>query len=360
MIPDIANTNSVHRIHDDIENPTIPSLEETRYYAVADHHRALRQSLIEGPPIPVHYVATKTPKDTLKTIYKVGQYKAALPLNLLCVQSFMAGFFIAMAGHLFLAVGGGILGEALFPVALIAVVLTSAELFTGDALVFIISVLGRQVPVSKLVRNWTVSWIWNFVGALTWAAVLAYASDALEAQRDLAILVATKKASQTWLQAFLKGIGANFMVCLGVWQATCAEDVAGKIVSIWFPVMAFVAMGFEHSIADQFFLPVGMMYGADISIATMFWNVLIPATVGNIVGGGFVMGAIYWYVFDSMTNPWNPFGRVQNGRKTSTRNSRWQSISRRQEKHPVQTDLESNNVERSASSDSIGNTTHSS
>lgn len=357
---DIANHGV--QIHD-VENPTIPSRDEgIRYYTVvADHHRAIRQSLIDGPPIPVHYVATKTPKDTLKTIYKVGQYKAALPLNLLCVQSFMAGFFIAMAGHLFLAVGGGILGAALFPVALIAVVLTSAELFTGDALVFIISVLGRQVPVSKLVRNWTVSWIWNFAGALTWAAVLAYASDALEAQQEFVIHVATKKASQTFAQAFVKGIGANFMVCLGVWQATCAEEVAGKIFAIWFPVMAFVAMGFEHSIADQFFLPVGMMYGADISIATMFVNVLIPATLGNIVGGGFVMGAVYWYVFDSMTNPWNPFGRgVPHGRSHSTneRQKRWQSIARRQDKHQVPINLESK-IKNSEASESIGSTTDS-
>lgn len=320
-----ADAQDTNNESHDIENQASQS-NEPSMLPIGDQ-LAIRQSILEGQPIPVHYVATKTPKDTLKAIYKNGQYKAALPLNLLSVQSFMAGFYIAMAGHLNFAVGGGILGAALFPMGLIAVVLTSAELFTGDALVFIASVLGRKVPVTKLLRNWTVSWIMNFAGALTWASVLSYASDALEAQQDLVIGLATKKASQTWAHVFIKGTGANFMVCLGVWQATCAEEVAGKIVAIWFPVMAFVAMGFEHSIADQFYIPVGMMYGADISVSRMLIHVLLPATLGNIVGGGICIGAIYWYVFDSMTNPWNPFGRIhERSNLSGARQKLWHSI----------------------------------
>jgi formate/nitrite transporter FocA (FNT family) len=178
----------------------------------------------------VHHISTKAPKDTLKALYKAGQYKASLTMNLLIVQCFMAGVYIAMAGHLYLAVGGGVLGAAVFPTGLIAVVLTSAELFTGDALVFVASVLGGQVSVKKLLRNWIVSWTMNFVGCLFWASVLAYASDSLEdlGQAELAVKVALKKANQPWLHIFLKGIGANFMVCLGIWQATCAEEVAGS------------------------------------------------------------------------------------------------------------------------------------
>jgi formate/nitrite transporter len=322
-----AAEQETNRAINDIESQAAPS-HGPSMLPIRDQ-LAARQSILEGQPIDVHYVATKTPKDTLKAIYKNGQYKAALPLRLLSVQSFMAGFYIAMAGHLFFAVGGGVLGAALFPVGLIAVVLTSAELFTGDALVFIVSVLGRKVSVSKLIRNWTVSWIMNFAGALTWASILAYASDALESQQELVISVATKKASQTWVHVFIKGIGANFMVCLGVWQATCAEEVAGKMFAIWFPVMAFVAMSFEHSIADQFYIPVGMMYGADISISRMLVHVLLPATLGNIVGGGLCIGAVYWYVFDSMTNPWNPFGRTyEKSNLSGARQKLWHSVVR--------------------------------
>jgi hypothetical protein len=134
-----------------------PSWQSSIAYASADN-----------PPIPILYSPTKNPKETLNAVYQAGIYKAGLPLNLLCVQSFMAGIYIAMAGHLLLAIGGGVLGAALFPVGLIAVTLTSAELFTGDALVFVASVLGRRVPLSKLLRNWTVSWCLNFCGCLFW------------------------------------------------------------------------------------------------------------------------------------------------------------------------------------------------
>ena len=254
--------------------------------------------------ISYDYKATKTPKDTLLAVYKTGEYKAALPLNLLMVQSFMAGVYIAMAGHVFLAVGGGVLGSALFPTGLIAVLLTSAELFTGDALVFVASVLGGRVSFYKLLRNWSVSWLMNFVGCLFWSGVMVYACDSLaDLDRvDLAIAVALKKNHESWLAIFLKGIGANFMVCLGVWQATCAEEVAGKVLAMWFPIAAFVMLGFDHCIANQFFIPLGMMYGADISVSRLLFHDLLPATLGNAVGGGIMVGAVYWYVYDSMAS----------------------------------------------------------
>ena len=195
-------------------------------------------------PIPLTYVATKNPKDTLKAVYKAGIYKAGLTLNLLCVQSFMAGIYIAMASQLYLSIGGGVLRAVFFPTGLIAVVLTSGELFTGDALVFVASVLGGKVSVKYLLRNWTVAWTMNFAGCLAWAAVLAYASDALEdlGQKEFAIAVALKKANQPWWNIFFKGIGANFMVCVGIWQATCAEETAGKILALFFPISGFVIM----------------------------------------------------------------------------------------------------------------------
>mmetsp|Transcript_33228 Transcript_33228/g.55617 ORF Transcript_33228/g.55617 Transcript_33228/m.55617 type:complete len:195 (+) Transcript_33228:133-717(+) len=121
--------------------------------------------------IALNYKATKAPKETLEAVYKAGEYKAGLPLNLLMMQSFMAGIYIAMAGQLYLTVGGGVLGASLFPTGLIAVVLTSAELFTGDSLVFCASVLGQRVSFTKLIRNWTVAWIMNFIGCIFWAGL---------------------------------------------------------------------------------------------------------------------------------------------------------------------------------------------
>jgi formate transporter len=251
-------------------------------------------------PLPT---ATKAPKDTLKAVYAAGIYKAALTWDVLVIQSFMAGVYIAAAGHLFLAVGGGVLGATLFPTGLLAVVLTSAELFTGDSLVFMASVLGKQVPFHRLVRNWTVSWISNFSGSLAWAVFLSYLSGALvdSGATELAIHVAEKKALNELPQIFLKAVGANFMVCVAVWQATCAQDVAGKVLALWFPTAAFVMMGFDHCVANMFFLPMGMMLGAKISVGRLF-AALAVASLGNVVGGGIFVGAVYWYVFDSMAS----------------------------------------------------------
>jgi formate/nitrite transporter len=278
----------------------------------------------KSPPpttISLNYKATKAPKETLQAVYKTGEYKAALPLNLLMIQSFMAGIYIAMAGHLYLAVGGGVLGSALFPTGLIAVILTSAELFTGDALVFVASVLGGRVSFGKLVRNWTVAWIMNFAGCLFWASTLAYASDSLKdlGQAEFAVQVALKKANQPWMHILIKGIGANFMVCVGVWQATCAEEVAGKILALWFPIAAFVMLGFDHCIANQFLIPVGMMLGADISISDMLFKALLPATIGNILGGGILVGGVYWYVYDSMASSKQLFVGIREGLLTHSR-----------------------------------------
>lgn len=266
---------------------------------VQHHHAGLRP-------------ATKPPKETLQAVYTVGKYKANLTLTVLTVQSFMAGMYIAMAGHMFLAVGGGILGAALFPAGLIAVLLTSGELFTGDALIFVASVLGKQVTFGRLVRNWTVSWFGNFAGCLTWALLLAFLSDALEdsGQAELAVAVALKKAHQPWMHILLKGIGANLMVCLGVWQWTCVEEAAGKILALWFPITGFVAAGLDHCIANQFLIPVGMMLmaknesyvgdGKSITVAHLLFRALLPATIGNLIGGGIFIGAVYWFVFDSL------------------------------------------------------------
>jgi formate/nitrite transporter len=276
------------------------------------------------PNIPFR-PATKPPKETLLAVYAAGKYKANLRYEVLCVQSFMAGFYIAMAGHTYLSVGGGILGASLFPTGLIAVILTSGELFTGDALVFIASLLGGQVKFRQLLRNWTVAWCCNFIGALTWAG-LAYASNALQdvGQADLAIYVAEKKAHQLLYATFIKGIGANFLVCVGIWQATCAEEVAGKVLALWFPVVAFVVMGFDHAIANQFYIPMGMMLGANVSVGRMF-ACLAMATLGNIVGGGLLVGAIYWFVFDSLST--DALSTVRAGLNRAKR-SLWEATNR--------------------------------
>jgi formate/nitrite transporter len=200
--------------------------------------------------------STKEPPDALQAVYAAGKSKADLTLDILVIQSFMAGLYLGMASHLYLAIGGGVLGAVFFPTSLIAVLLTSAELFTGDALIFVAAVLGGQVSIRSLCRNWTISWICNMAGCLAWAYFMVYLPDSLKDvdKEEYAIEVALRKAYQPWGTIFLKGIGGNFMVCLGVWQSSCAEDVSGKVLAMSFPIAGFVIIGFDNIIANQFFI----------------------------------------------------------------------------------------------------------
>lgn len=105
------------------------------------------------------------------------------------------------------------------------------------------------------------------------------------------------KTSASFSTVFLKGIGANWLVALAMWLAYASKEISGKIIGIWIPVMAFVTIGFEHSIANMFFIPAAIFNGAEISWSEFIFNNLIPATLGNIVGGSILVGGIYWYIY---------------------------------------------------------------
>ena len=258
--------------------------------------------------------STKSPSQTLGALYSAGEYKAGLRLGVLSLQSFMAGIYIAAAGHLFLSLGGGILGAAFFTAGHLGVVLTSGELFTADALTLVASLLGGRVRIHRVLRNWSVSWTLNFAGCLAWAYIIGHASGALQdvGKVEYAIKVAEAKAAQSFLSTFLKGIAANFLVCGGMWQATCADDVAGKALALFFPITTFVASGFDHCIANQFFLSVGMLFGANVSIGNMVAT-LMAATLGNILGGGLFVGTVYWYCFEEMSRLQELQGKIRVG-----------------------------------------------
>jgi len=148
------------------------------------------------PPTENTNVPTRTPKQTLEAVYKVGELKAAETIDVLMVQSLMAGMFKSVACQQYLTLGGGFVGAAVFPVGLIAITLTGAELFTGDSLIFVASIFGQRVSLWSLLRNGSVSWLFNLFGCLLFAAMLGYGSNSLEdsGQADFAVETALKKA----------------------------------------------------------------------------------------------------------------------------------------------------------------------
>lgn len=243
---------------------------------------------------------------------KSAEYKSALPTGKLLVYSVMGGAFIALGGLLSMVVAGGMPGiaasnpglykfvfGALFPLGLVLVVIGGAELFTSDCAVIPFGILNRRIPIWSLGKVWTLAYAGNFVGALLVAYLFAYQSGILHTDPWLSAVlkIGQYKTSGTFTEVFVKGIGANWLVCMAVWLAYGAKDVMGKVVALWFPVMCFVAFGFEHSIANMFFIPTAILSGAPISMNQFLVGNLLPATLGNIVGGALFVALPYWYMF---------------------------------------------------------------
>ena len=161
-------------------------------------------------------------------------------------------------------------------------------------------VLSKRIRCVAWLKNLLLSYAGNFLGSLFVAYFLAYQTRLLDPAPWLhfATGISEAKVSAGFWVLFLRGIGCNWLVCLAIWLAVASDDVAGKILGIWFPIMAFVALGFEHSIANMFFIPLGIFYGAQVSWYQFFVTNLIPVTVGNIVGGSLFVGAIYWFVYE--------------------------------------------------------------
>jgi formate/nitrite transporter len=255
----------------------------------------------------------KSPVETAKAISATAGAKDSANIVNVILLSFLAGAYIAFGGLLAIVASAGMakagapaglekfLFGAVFPVGLIIVVLAGSELFTGNVMFMTLGVLDGSASVGGLAKNWVISWIFNFVGSLFVAYVLAYMGGITPADTPFsakAIAVAEGKVKLDFMTAMIRGIGCNWLVCLAVWLANASDDVIGKIVGIWFPIMAFVAIGFEHSVANMFFIPLGLFLGAQgVTWSTIIVNNLIPVTIGNIIGGGVFVACIYWYTY---------------------------------------------------------------
>ena len=266
----------------------------------------------------------KSPVDTAKAIAGIAGVKENAPIVNVIILSFLAGAYIAFGGLLAEIVTAGMAAAGfppglvklffggVFPVGLMLVIIAGSELFTGNNMYMMVGVLSGKASIGGLAKNWTLSWVFNFVGALFVAYVLAYLTGILTADPYMAgaLTVAKTKAlggatfeaagkvvkSLTWDQAFIRAIGCNWLVCLAVYLAIASDDIVSKIFGIWFPIMTFVAIGFEHSVANMFFIPIGIFLG-EVSWYQCIVNNLIPVTLGNIIGGAIFVGFIYWFTY---------------------------------------------------------------
>lgn len=252
----------------------------------------------------------KSPQEITAATVEIGARKVETARNFwrVLVLSVLAGAYIALGGALSVIIGAGfptvtasnpamqkLLSGTVFPIGLILVVVLGAELFTGNNALLMPTFLKRRCTGMDVVRNWTLVWAGNFIGCLIFAWLLVIATGIMDGNpyRSAVTGMAVTKTSLPWLTVFTRGIGANWCVCLAVWLALSGHDLVEKMAGCWFPVMAFVALGYEHSVANMFFIPTGMMLGADVSVWSLLWDNLIPATLGNIAGGALFVGCLH-------------------------------------------------------------------
>lgn len=259
----------------------------------------------------------------------LGVAKAELDVTRTFVLAVLAGAFISL-GAMFATVVTAdtanvpfgitrLLGGVAFSLGLVLVVVAGAELFTGNNLI-VMAWADRRIPLGRLLRNWGIVYVGNLVGALA-TALLVFAARQYEfgdgAVGLNVLAIAETKSSLGWGQAVALGVLCNALVCLAVWLSYAARSVTDKVLAVLFPITAFVVAGFEHSVANMYFLPIGLLVkhaSADPGqYPNLTWdnalvNNLAPVTLGNIFGGAVMVGLVYWLIYR------RPTGRPTSGR----------------------------------------------
>lgn len=256
-------------------------------------------------------------KEIAERVENVGVTKANLPLLSMCALGVLAGGFIGLGALFFTLVVSDsglsfaiarILGGMAFSLGLILVVVAGAELFTGNNLL-VMAWVGHRISTTKLVKDLAVVFLANLAGAVGLAVLVGLSGHPKMAHGAIgqtAMEIAASKCAASFSEAFFKGVLCNVLVCLAVWLAMAGRSVTDKILAILFPISAFVACGFEHSVANMYFIPLGLLLqelGAIDGVCGMgsltwvgFARNLIPVTLGNLVGGAGMVGLVYYVI----------------------------------------------------------------
>ena len=265
-------------------------------------------------------MAYKTPDQIATAAVNAGVAKANLTPDRMLAGSILAGAYIAFAGLLSVVVTAGLKPEtwgnlptlffgAVFATGLILVVIAGSELVTGNMALLPLALTSRRVTAGRAGMSLVIVTIGNLIGSLLVAYFFAVKTGVIGSAHSVAgspgaltfaklSSVATGKAvTETGAEIFLRAIACNWLVCLAVWIALAAEDIGGKILGIFFPIMAFVAMGFDHVVANMFFLPAAMFaHVPGIGVGDVVHN-LVLAFLGNLIGGAVFVAGFYWFLY---------------------------------------------------------------
>jgi formate/nitrite transporter len=262
-------------------------------------------------------MAYKTPQEATEAAVESGVSKASAPFGKVMVGGFLAGAYIAFGSLLAIAVTSGLdtklwgtlptlVFGAVFSLGLILVILAGSDLLTGNMALLPVAALAKRIRPSKIPVNWALVFVANLLGALFVAYFLAIKTGVIghaggEAPGSLTFtrlagIAKTKAITESDTQIFLRAVGCNWLVCLAVWLSLAAQDIGGKILGIFFPITAFVALGFDHVVANMFFLPAAMF----AHVPGLTWghvvNNLVFALIGNAIGAVVFVATAYWYL----------------------------------------------------------------
>lgn len=267
-----------------------------------------------------------TPKHIIENTIENTRQKIGLTRERKILLGILAGVFVAIGGeassfavHNITDVGTAkMIAGVIFPVGLIMILLIGGELFTGNCLISI-SVYQKKLKVSAMLKNWVVIYFSNMIGAVL-VVLLVYLSGQFNASDGAlgayTIKIASAKVGIPFWQALFSGILCNFLVCIAILMAGAAKDVVGKCIAVFFPIWAFVISGFEHCVANMYYIPAGILasqnsnylekastlYGIgeksmeQLTIVGMLQN-LVPVTIGNIIGGSIMVGFVYFLIY---------------------------------------------------------------
>ena len=242
-------------------------------------------------------------KEIAKKWESIAQGKASLSIPNLLLLGILAGMFIAFGalGSTVASdgIGGGLgklLGACVFPTGLMLVVMAGAELFTGNCLMAGPALNGK-VKWTGVLKNWLFVYLGNMCGAFLFSWLVSQSGLMSADLANAAKTIAANKCALSFGQALLRGVGCNILVCGAVWMASGAQNAGGKAVLCFFPVMLFVLCGFEHSVANMYYIPLGLQLGAEgVTVNVYLLSNLLPVTLGNILGGAglaIVYAAVY-------------------------------------------------------------------
>ncbi|KAH8664867.1 Formate/nitrite transporter [Ilyonectria robusta] len=266
-----------------------------------------------NPTIDVANFAAYTPAETAELICRDGVKKGHLRPDKVFLSAVSAGCILSFGCAVSLTAltapwyqenAPGLIklvGAWVFPLGLVIIVLTGADLFTSTNMFTMVAVLNGKLSVWRMLLHWFLCFFGNLLGCLFIMAIIIGYGGTFDSDpyREEVIAFATKKQLVPAMhQIFIRAIGCNWLVCLACFLGTQARDLGSKVIGMWLPIFAFVALGFDHVVANMFFIPLGIWLGTpDLTFGLYIWKGMIPALFGNILGGSLFCGVYYWWMY---------------------------------------------------------------